>query len=268
MHTNTLTAGPVLEPHCAVVPPITNNGQILSGPLATQPEAELPPDAREQLFNGGDVGPVGHIQVSTERIVKLRGILFDIDPHNLRGGALVPALSQDADVFYERCLRPWLSNHPVLEHLEVRASGTGLHAILWLDPPVTFYDDAARKQWCSIVKIVQAILPTDPMAPGITATTRAIGSLNTKCNRHVRRLKQGRPVTPAEVITLKDQLCGSPFRTVFQVLTGADRLSPCPFCAKATLVALDHAGVCYGCGKVSFERLCREVFESQKAAEA
>lgn len=48
-----------------------------------------PIDTREALFNDGAVGPIQRIQVSTERIVALRGILFDIDPDLLHQGAFV-----------------------------------------------------------------------------------------------------------------------------------------------------------------------------------
>ena len=231
--------------------------------IGTPPVAP-PPDSREQLFNGGEVGPIQHVQVSTERIVRLNGILFDIDPANLSEGPLVPALSQDPDEFYELCVQRWLANHRVLEHAEVRASGTGLHAILWLDPPVEFGDQAERTRWCSITKVVQAVLPIDPCAPGITATTRALGSINSKCGRQVHLLKQGEKVPPSSVLELQDEMCTAPFKTMFQVLTGSDRLAPCPFCKKETLVALHYVGMCYGCGKQDYERLCGELFQPQK----
>jgi hypothetical protein len=50
---------------------------IVSNQPITSSERE---DIREQLFNEGLTGPITHVQVSTERIAKLRGILFDIDP--------------------------------------------------------------------------------------------------------------------------------------------------------------------------------------------
>ena len=268
MHeTTVLTDAQSLDPHSDIAPPTSNKGESPVG-VATVPEPmqlAMPPDAREQLFNGGNIGLISHIQVSTERIAKLNGILFDIDPTNLRGGPLLPALGCDPDEFYEQCVQRWLSNHPLLQHLEVRVSGTGLHAILWLDPPVEFANDAERIRWCSIVKIVQSALPTDPLAPGITATTRAIGSCKTKNGQIVRRLKEGIPVSPADVIALQEQMCAAPFGTLFQVLTGSNRMSPCPFCGKETLVALNHAGKCYGCGKVNFERLCSELFQQDKS---
>jgi len=258
-----------LSQRTAVRPAPMNKDQAADSihPNSESMSVSLPPNARQQLFNGGEVGPIEQIRVSTERIVRLNGILFDLDPQNLRGGPLLPALSPDPESFFEQCVQRWLANHPLLQHLEVRASGTGLHAILWLDPPVEFADDAERTRWCSIVKVVQAVLPTDPLAPGITATTRALGSVNTKNGQEVRRIKEGHSASPADVIALQEEMCASPFRTLFQVLTGAERMSPCPFCDQETLVALDHVGKCYGCGKVTFERLCSELFQSAKSME-
>ena len=73
--------------HYVVARPTTTTTKkppVSADALPETTPAELPPDAREQLFNGGEIGPFEHIQVSTARIVKLNGILFDIDPHNLR----------------------------------------------------------------------------------------------------------------------------------------------------------------------------------------
>jgi hypothetical protein len=259
--TTNLTKKQSLKTQYSAAQPTTISGKPLL-PKATPPA--LPPDAREQLFNEGAVGPIDHVQVSTERIAKLNGILFDLDPQNLREGPLLPAMCQDPEQFFEQCVQRWLGNHPLLQHLEVRVSGTGLHGILWLDPAVEFAEEADRKRWCSIVKIVQAILLTDPLAPGVTATARAVGSVNSKNGQEVRRLKEGQPVSRKDVIALSEEMCAAPFNTLFRILTGTDRISPCPFCDRETLVALHHAGVCYGCGKVSFERLCGELFQPTK----
>ena len=105
------------------------------------------------------------------------------------------------------------------------------------------------------------------MAPGITATTRALDSINVKNNQIVRLLKEGTPVSPADVIALQKEMCAAPFGTLFHILTGTDRMSPCPSCRKETLVALNHVGKCYGCGKINFERLCNKLFQPQKGTE-
>jgi hypothetical protein len=120
-----------------------------------------------------------------------------------------------------------------------------------------------------IVQIIQAALPTDANAPGITATTRALDSINSKNGQKVRRLKNGQKVSTENVVALQQQMCASPFKTLFYTLTGSDRISPCPICGRegTSLVALDHVGKCYGCGKVTLEQLCNELFQPIRARE-
>ena len=249
----------------------TNANQIA---LSSKPKREsqnkrskkpLSDDARKQLYNDGKVGAIEKIQVSTECIVKLNGVLLDLDPSLLKKGSLIPNFSADPDQFFEQCVRPWLTRHPVLDALEIRMSGTGLHGILWLDPVVEFVEDSERDRWCSIVQIIQAVLPTDPHAPGLTATTRARGSKNTKSGKKVTQLKKGGAVSPASAIELQRQMCASPFKMLFGILTGSDRLSPCPFCntEKSTLSALDFVGRCYECGNVTFDKLCAQLYQSK-----
>jgi hypothetical protein len=223
----------------------------------------LPPDAREQLFNERQIGPDTEVQVSTERIVKLSGILFDLDADKLKQGPLIPNLSLDPNQFYSDCVQSWISRHPILEQLEIRVSGTGLHGILSFDKPIEFADDAERDRWCSICKIIQATLPTDPRGPGITATTRPLGSINSKNKKKVRLLRKGTKLTPQKAIELQQQMCAAPFKTLFHILTGADRMSPCPFCSGEgkPLEALNYVGFCYGCGKVTFETLCHHLYQ-------
>jgi hypothetical protein len=236
-------------------------------PKSKKRQRRPPPDARKQLYNEGKIGLIQDVQVSTERIMKLNGILFDLDADKLKQGPLIPNRSLDPSQFYSDCVQPWQTRHPVLEQLEVRISGTGLHGILWLDESVEFADDAQRDRWCSIYTIVQSTLPTDPNAPGITATTRALGSINSRNNQTVRILRKGGKVSAADVIGLQEQMCATPFKTLFHILTGADRMSPCPFCSGegTTMSALDHVGMCYGCGKVTFVKLCQELFQQQTA---
>ena len=216
------------------------------------------PDLRRQLFNQGKVGVIEAIQVSTERIVQLNGILFDIDPQTYVAGPLTQGISRDPGKFYNRILRTWLKRSPILTNCEVRVSGTGLHAILWIKPPVKFETTGDRQRWAGIVKVVQAALPIDPDQPGITATTRALGSVNSKNGSKVRQLAKGRPVTEEQVQSLFDTMCSAPFKTVFNILTGDDSVSPCPICdgEGTKLSALDYAGRCYGsCGTVELETL-------------
>ena len=106
--------------------------------------------------------------------------------------------------------------------------------------------------------MVQASLPIDPDAPGITATTRAIGSVNEKNGAEVTVLAEGEPVTEAEVLGLYGKMLKAPFRTVMKILTGGETMQPCPHCGKdgTKLSALNYAGRCYGsCGNVKIDKL-------------
>ena len=123
-------------------------------------------DLRRQLFNEGKTGRIEEIQVSTERIVQLNGILFDLDPGTYLAGPFTRGLSRDPEKFYNRVVRPWLKRHPVLANCEVRITGTGLHAILWFEKPVQFETAGDRDRWAGIVKVAQAALPIDPGQPG------------------------------------------------------------------------------------------------------
>ena len=237
------------------MPTTTNN---IDSPAKRRKPKPPQPDSRKQLFNGGKIGPLKMIQVSTERIVQLRGILFDLDPDILQENPLMPRVSDSPKTLFEDTIGPILQRHPVLAKCEVRDSGRGLHAILNFTEPIRFDDERERLRWAAVVQVVQAALPVDPDQPGITATTRALGSINGKNSRKVRRLHKGEPVTADEVLQLFDEMCTSPFRTVFKILTGQEMLEPCPFCGKedSKFTALDHVGDCYGsCGRIKLDRL-------------
>ena len=228
-------------------------------------------DLRKQLFNAGKVGPIEAVQVSTDCIVQLKGILYDLDLAAYQAKPLIPGLSQNVDKFFRRVVRPWLDRHPVLKKAEVRATGTGLHALLWFDRPIKFDTAADRDRWAGIVKVVQAALPIDPDQPGITATTRALGSINSKNGAMVRQLTKGTPVSQEDVLALFDEMCASPFKTVLKILTGSDCVSPCPVCKKegTKLSAMDYAGRCYGsCGTLKLETLYDLVFAARTPKKA
>ena len=214
-------------------------------------------DLREALFNDGAIGPIGAIQVSTERVVSLRGIMFDLDPDLFLHGGLIAAVPHDAADFYREIVKPMLDRHPLLKKAEVRLTGRGLHVILRFAKPVEFTKPGEQEEWDGIVEVVQPSLPIDPGQPGITATTRAVGSLNRKNGATVELLEKGSPVTEEEVRALCKEMCEQPFRTVMSTLTGVERVQPCPFCKKpdSALAAGKHVGTCYGCGTVRLERL-------------
>jgi hypothetical protein len=118
--------------------------------------------------------------------------------------------------------------------------------------------DGRRGRWDGIVRAVQSVLPVDPHQPGIAGLTRPLGSTNSRHDAVVERLKEGQPVPIDLVENLFEQMSRSPFRTVMQVLPGAERIRPCPVCNQdgTELSAGDHVGFCYGsCGKVKLAQL-------------
>jgi hypothetical protein len=219
-------------------------------------------DIREALYNDRQQGPAYAIQLPAEGITRLHGILLDFDPalYNPTNPLFSPA--EDAQAFYER-IRPVLERHPLAKSAEVRATGTGLHVIIWLEPPVELHSAADQERWEATVGAVQCSLPSDPDAPGITALTRPIGANNSKNGATVAVLKQGQPIEPAVVEAFVESLGQAPFRQVALPLLGDSRATPCPVCRKegSRLDVLDRVGSCYGvCGKVSLEQLLDVVF--------
>jgi hypothetical protein len=215
-------------------------------------------DLRKQVFNEGKIGPIEKIQVSTERIVQLNGIVFDLDLDLIRAGGILDNVPKTAECFYRQHVSQWLERHTTLNKAEVIMTGNGLHVILWTDEPIKFLEPGDRERWAAKVQVIQAALPIDPFQPGITATTRALGSINSKNGKKVRRLKTKEPVTQQELAEFADEIVASPFKSVMKILTGTDRLQPCPKCKQddATLSALDHVGKCYGsCGTLKLEDL-------------
>ena len=226
-------------------------------------------DLREQLFNDGVTGSFQQIQVSKERVAQLRGILFDIDLLIIKPNPLIPDPPNSAPDFYREVAQTWLSRHPVLDNAEVRCSGQGLHVILRFDVPVVFHTDGDRDRWDGVAKVIQAALPVDPDAPSITATTRPIGSANSKNGATVTLLKPGTPVRAEEVLALYEEMKAAPFQTVLGILAGPGEVSPCPFCEREgrTLRPGRIVGFCYsGCGKIPLRQLY-ELLLSGKVAE-
>ncbi|NLX98442.1 MAG: hypothetical protein GXY83_19965 [Rhodopirellula sp.] len=215
-------------------------------------------DVREALFNDAAIGSISYVQASKERITQLRGILFDLDPKLYRTGPISPHVPSDPREFFDLIAQNWLARHPLLQQAQVRISGIGLHAIINLDPPVVFCSDGERDRWAGVVETVQAALPVDPDQPGMTAVTRPVGSINSKNGASVELLREGTSVTADDVLSLFTEMCKTPFRTVMTILTGTNRLTPCPICQgeATTLSALDYSGQCYGgCGKIKLQQL-------------
>lgn len=228
-----------------------------SNPSKSKPPEKDKKDLRKQLCNDRKVGPIAKVQLPTEMIARLWGILFDIDPDLFRKKTIPADVRADPRRFYHEIVRLWLARHPALQDAEVRLSGRGLHIIIWFTEPVEFSSEADRQRWAGIVRAVQAVLPTDPDCPGITATTRALGSINSKNNAVVEQLAAGKPVEAKVVLELFEQLHRRPFRIIMAILLGSERCKPCPVCGEdgSNLSALDFVGRCYGCGKVPLSAL-------------
>jgi hypothetical protein len=216
-------------------------------------------DVREALYNGGSTGTAGEIQVPLERITSLGGFMLDLDPHLIHPDNAILAPSEDPATFLSR-IEPILDRHPILRHAEVRASGNGLHLVVRIDPPVELHTHGEQRHWDAMVKIVQRTLPADPNAPGITALTRAVSSINGKNRRPVVRLKDGRPVDQQDVLRFAAEVAGAPFRTIVGILLGAERADCCPLCLQHGLTAYDREGRCYRCGRVGLDRLLNAIF--------
>lgn len=224
-------------------------------------------DLRESLANDRLTGPVSAVQLPAERITRLHGILFDLDPKLLISDN--PFFRPDCDPKeFSDNIRPVLDRHPLARHAEVRVSGTGLHLILCLDPAVELTSAGDQARWSAIVKVVQRTLPVDPDAPGITALTRPLGSVNSKNGAVVDILKPGEPVTPEAVEQYVARLSAAPFKEIALPLLGAERISPCPFCLEAgtRLDLLNQVGKCYGgCSRVSMEQVFDRILKPVEA---
>ena len=215
-------------------------------------------DLREQLANAGETGPITYVSTPEDLITRLRGVMIDIDPKYL-APHVIPDGPEPAGIrMYHHTVAAWLDRHPVLKKSEVRFSGTGLHVLLRLREPIEFTNTNERKRWAAIVRVIQRILPGDPHAPGITALTRPVGSVNGKSGLEVRRLRVGEPVTSAELLTLHSEIRDRPFATIAGILIDRKALTPCPICRTpgSTLSILDRCGRCYAtCGTVGFAHL-------------
>ena len=232
-------------------------GETLAGNLV---------DLRESLVNDRKVGTFADVQVAVESITALHGILLDFDPDLLRddNGIFPPDIAPQS--FFEK-IEPVLNRHPLARHAEVRATGRGLHAIIFLEPVVELFTGADQIRWKGAAKAVQRTLPVDPRQPGITAVTRPLGSVNGKNGAKVELLRQGKAVSATNVADYLAEVASAPFRTVAGVLLGADRVEPCPFCRKegSRLDILDRLGKCYRrCGEIRLAQIFDLVYAARE----
>lgn len=222
-------------------------------------------DAREQLANHGETGAIHSVSIPEDMITELLGIMLDFDPDLYNPERLPKGALESPRKLYESFVGPMLARHPVYAKAEVRDTGRGLHAILRFRPTVTFKTEAERDKWKGIVRAVQKALPTDPRAPGITAMTRPIGSINGKTGRTAAVLKEGQPVSPDDVLKLVADLQTKPFKVIAGILFGPS-LAPCPVCSKpgTRLGAQNWHGLCYGgCGKPTLGNLYDAFYASR-----
>jgi hypothetical protein len=209
-------------------------------------------DLRQQLCNEQKIGSFFDVQVPLERITQLHALLWDLDAKYLAPGNAIFPPADEPRAFYE-LVKPVLDRHPLARAAEVRASGTGLHLILWLRPAVELRSAADQQRWANIVAVVQRTLPIDPTMPGITALTRPVGSVNSKNGATVETLKVGDAVEPKAIVEFMARLVKAPFKEVALILMGSEHVSPCPVCRGegSRLDLLDFVGKCYGgCDKV------------------
>jgi len=226
-------------------------------------------DLREQLFNDGLTGPAGMIQLPTERITRLLAFMYDFDPKLLIPENPFFPPANEPRRFYEG-IKAVLDRHPLARHAKILCSGTGLHAIVQLQPPLELGSAADQQKWATLIRAAQCSLPADPNASGITSLTRAVGSINSKNGAHVEVLKPGVPIEPRVVEEFVQQLVKAPFRTVAMVLLGDDRVLPCPVCrgGRSRLDVLDQFGKCYArCGKVALSQIFDCVFKPLEPAQ-
>ena len=241
-----------------------NSGLIpYEDPLKRNNSNEDQIDLREQLVNGGLVGPIKTVQLSEDGITTVLGIMIDVDPSLLNSKSFgLESFGSPSD-FYTRAIRPMLNRHPTLAKAHVRCSGNGLHVILFFDTPVAICSEAARELWAGISEAVQSLLPSDPRCPGLTAVTRPLGSINSKNNTKVFELVPGGKVSAQEVETLCQELACHPFKTVATILFGPGPITQCPVCKKSEnrLGVMDRVGCCYECGDVEVETLYDHFFK-------
>src|SRR5215813_9990796 len=213
-------------------------------------------DLREALFNDRLIGPASHIQVPREGVTRLWGLVIDLDANILKDNEWFPP-ADTAELFYN-AISPVLERHPVLRPAEVRDTGRWLHAILRFTEPVELKSAKDQKFWMGVHKILMGSVPSDPAAPALIALTRAVGSINGKNQRPVRLIKAATEIPPGVLLDWTEEVKRSPFQMLGQVLFGAQRVTPCPYCRTegSHLDLGEKVGFCYGpCQQVPLKRL-------------
>lgn len=228
-------------------------------------------DSRESLVNDRAVGPIELVQISRDCVTSIHGFMIDVDPKNFRTDGLWGVTDDDPVQLYDRHLKPALDRHPVLSGCEVRCSGTGLHLLIWFDTPVELMAEKDRNEWEARIRILQAVVPSDPLQPGITAVTRPTESINSKNGGAVCCLRSGTRMPAAQVIDLVESICHAPAKWLLQFLFGSDTVRPCPCCHRegTGLKAFGWKARAYGCcGDLSLEQLIELVMKNSQPGES
>jgi hypothetical protein len=214
-------------------------------------------DIREALYNDRPVGPAPQIQLPREAVVRLWGLVVDLDGDILKPNTWFPP-GDSAEAFYQG-IRPALDRHEVLRHAEVRDSGRWLHAIIHFAEPVELKTARDQKRWTALHRVLTSSVPSDPGAPALIGLTRPAGATNGKTGRTVRVLREAAPV-PATVVTdWAEEVGRKPFATLAKVFFPERPIVPCPFCgAEGSRCDFgDVVGFCYGgpCRHVRVKRV-------------
>jgi hypothetical protein len=220
-------------------------------------------DLQKQFFDGKKVGKFSEVSTSWGSIRQLHGIVMSLNPSQYRKGPFLDSQPKDPTTFFNDIVQPWISRHPTLAKAEVRNNGWGCNVILRFDKPVTLNDEQEHEAWENLIYVLQGSLPAEPMQPLFGPLVRAIGSVESESGRKVIRLAPGEPVSQDEAFKLYHDMCDRPFSTVMHIISGRDRIKPCPACKTkdSVLVAKDHHGVCSGtCGKMMLSQLYDLVF--------
>ena len=226
-------------------------------------ESKDQPDLREQLFNQGEIGPVGLVSASIKAVGQIRGILIDIDLNLFQPDGVFSPVGLTSEEFYERHLINWLKNHPVLSQAEVRFTGSGFHVLLWFEEPLALQGFTDITRWSNLVDVVQVSLPSNPKQPGINALTWPVGSINSKNGLEVKQLKEGGFVTREEVMELASWIIAEPFAMTLKIWFGGEQVSPCPVCRhEGSYLEPSRSwyGRCYGeCSLVRYDNMVQAI---------
>ena len=223
-------------------------------------------DLREQLFNQRLTGAISAVATPTEQVCQLHGILYDIDVKLFRVGGTFKVLPQmNSRDLFQTVIQPMLFRHPVLECLEVRCSGEGLHGLLWLDSPILLRTSNDVRRWEFTTGVVQAALPIDSNQPRLNALTRPIGSVNSKNGQVVEQIKQGTPASEDDIIHLFREMQRNPYAMIQKIWFGSEHIEPCPVCnceGSYLEVTSENYGECYGnCHRITIDRLVNSILD-------